>query len=243
MNGRTGITVGIKWPNDLVDGRGRKLAGVLAESDLASAGAGRGPARPGRRRDRHQRQLAGRRRRTARMSSRGLAVSLRMLPGRRWTGSGCSPRCWSPSSARAADLDTPAGRSRLAADLVDRCTTIGTRVRVDLADGSFEGTATGVDPGGHLAGRDGRRRPHGGGRRRGPRPTRQLNAVPPSPGRPGIGAAPTRCRTRCRLRCGSGRTVRTSGRGAVRTGGHAVRTGERGAVRTLELQPSTGLRV
>ena len=147
--GRTGITVGIKWPNDLVDGRGRKLAGVLAESDLASAGPGEGlpdpvvvgiginvnwPADDGDLPDDLQ----------------GLAVSLRMLTGSPVDRERLLAALLVALESRAADLDTPAGRPRLATALLDRCTTIGTRVRVDLADGSFEGTASGVDPGGHL---------------------------------------------------------------------------------------------
>ncbi len=51
---------------------------------------------------------------------------------------------------RTADLGTAAGRQRLSRDLVAVCTTIGTRVRVELADGSFDGTATGISPEGHL---------------------------------------------------------------------------------------------
>ena len=40
----TGLRVGIKWPNDLLGADGRKLAGVLAEADLAgSAGRWRPP--------------------------------------------------------------------------------------------------------------------------------------------------------------------------------------------------------
>jgi len=35
--------VGVKWPNDLVDRSGRKLAGVLAEADLAASPAGPPP--------------------------------------------------------------------------------------------------------------------------------------------------------------------------------------------------------
>ena len=51
---------------------------------------------------------------------------------------------------RTTDLGSPAGRQRLSEGLVTACSTIGTRVRVDLADVSFEGTATGISPEGHL---------------------------------------------------------------------------------------------
>jgi BirA family biotin operon repressor/biotin-[acetyl-CoA-carboxylase] ligase len=51
---------------------------------------------------------------------------------------------------RVADLDSVVGRARLAEDMASHCSTIGTRVKVDLPDGSFEGTATGISPDGHL---------------------------------------------------------------------------------------------
>jgi BirA family biotin operon repressor/biotin-[acetyl-CoA-carboxylase] ligase len=51
---------------------------------------------------------------------------------------------------RTADLVTIPGRDRLARGLLAACSTVGTQVRVDLADGSFEGTATGISPEGHL---------------------------------------------------------------------------------------------
>ncbi len=146
---RTPIGVGIKWPNDLVDGEGRKLAGVLAESDLASAAPGEGspapvvvgigvnvnwPAADG----------------DLPVELRGLAVSLRMLTGSAVDREGLLSALLTALEVRAADLDSPAGRNRLTDDLLRRCTTVGRRVRVDLADTTFEGTATGIGPGGHL---------------------------------------------------------------------------------------------
>jgi BirA family biotin operon repressor/biotin-[acetyl-CoA-carboxylase] ligase len=144
-----GIAVGIKWPNDLVDGGGRKLAGVLAESDLSSARPGESlpapvvvgiginvnwPAAD----DDLPEEL------------RGVAVSLRMLTGSTVDRERLLSSLLTALGPRAADLDSPAGRARLTDDLLHRCTTVGTRVRVELSDGSFEGTATGIDPGGHL---------------------------------------------------------------------------------------------
>jgi BirA family transcriptional regulator, biotin operon repressor / biotin---[acetyl-CoA-carboxylase] ligase len=141
--------IGIKWPNDLVDADARKLAGVLAESDLAVGSAAAGmpppvvvgiginvnwPATDG----------------DLPPELRGLAVSLQMLVGGpvvREALLGAVLRALEP---RVADLETDAGRVRLADDLQRGCTTIGTRVRVDLADSSFEGTATGISPAGHL---------------------------------------------------------------------------------------------
>ncbi len=141
--------IGIKWPNDLVDGAGRKLAGVLAESDLPAAAPGEGgpapvvvgigvnvnwPADDG--------DLPS--------GLQGLAVSLRMLAGGPVDREALLAALLVALAPRADDLGTPAGRARLAEDLLRRCTTIGTRVRVDLADGSFEGTARGISPEGHL---------------------------------------------------------------------------------------------
>ena len=39
----TGLVLGIKWPNDLLGPDGRKVAGVLAEGDLATGERGSGP--------------------------------------------------------------------------------------------------------------------------------------------------------------------------------------------------------
>jgi BirA family biotin operon repressor/biotin-[acetyl-CoA-carboxylase] ligase len=146
---RPPVTVGVKWPNDLVDGGGRKLAGVLAESDLSPVGPGGSlpapvvvgigvnvnwPADDG----------------DLPTELRGRAVSLRMLAGAPVDREALLGALLTALEARAGDLDSPAGRVRLTDDLLHHCTTVGTRVRVDLADGSFEGTATGIDPGGHL---------------------------------------------------------------------------------------------
>jgi len=147
----TGTALAVKWPNDLVDGQGRKLAGVLAESDLAPAAAGGlappvvvgigvNVAWPGADEDLPP-DLVGR------------AVSLRMLGGRPVDRdtllTALLARLGGPDG-RAAALGTAEGRAGLARDLLAACSTVGTRVRVDLADGSFEGTATGITPEGHL---------------------------------------------------------------------------------------------
>jgi BirA family biotin operon repressor/biotin-[acetyl-CoA-carboxylase] ligase len=141
--------VGIKWPNDLVDPVGRKIAGVLAEADLSSAGAPGGlPAPvvvgiginvnwPGDDADLPP-------------ELRGLAVSLRQLSGTAVDREALLDALLEALGSRVDDLDSPGGRARLATDLRRICTTVGTRVRVDLADESFEGTATGISPAGHL---------------------------------------------------------------------------------------------
>jgi biotin-(acetyl-CoA carboxylase) ligase len=51
---------------------------------------------------------------------------------------------------RVVDLGSPVGRARQVSDFQGRCTTLGTRVRIELAGDRFEGTATGLTPEGHL---------------------------------------------------------------------------------------------
>jgi BirA family biotin operon repressor/biotin-[acetyl-CoA-carboxylase] ligase len=153
--------VSVKWPNDLVDPTGRKLAGVLAESDLAPSGPGRG-AGPGPERGpgpvvpdpvvvgiginvnwpADDADLPP--------GLRGLAVSLRQLAGRTVDREALLDALLAALGPRVTCLGTPEGRLRLAGDLLASCSTVGTRVRVDLPDGSFEGTATGISPEGHL---------------------------------------------------------------------------------------------
>ncbi len=141
--------VSVKWPNDLVDPTGRKLAGVLAESDLApSPGAGGLPAPvvvgiginvnwPGDDADLPP-------------ELRGLAVSLRQLAGSPVDREALLGALLVALGPRMAELRSDAGRLRLSEELSTSCSTVGTRVRVALPDGSFEGTATGISPEGHL---------------------------------------------------------------------------------------------
>jgi biotin-(acetyl-CoA carboxylase) ligase len=51
---------------------------------------------------------------------------------------------------RRDDLDTAAGRLRQADEFRSRCTTIGTPVRIELANSEFEGMAVDVTAEGHL---------------------------------------------------------------------------------------------
>jgi len=144
-----GAPVGIKWPNDLVDPHGRKLAGVLAETDLLPAsGTGGHPAPIVVGIGINVNWPDG----DADLPSelRGLAVSLRMLAGGPVDREELLVNLLAALDPRTADLGLPAGRRRLSQDLLAACTTIGKSVRVDLADGSFEGTATGITPEGHL---------------------------------------------------------------------------------------------
>ena len=139
--------VGIKWPNDLVASDGRKLAGVLAEADLASAAPG-APAPvvvgiginvnwPGTDADLPP-------------ELRGAAASLRQLSGAEVDREALLAALLAALGPRVAALASDAGRSGLAEDLRAGCTTLGTAVRVDLPDGSFTGTAVSVTDDGHL---------------------------------------------------------------------------------------------
>ena len=151
-----GLGLGVKWPNDLLAPDGRKLAGVLAEADL-----GPGPAAPGERAGGEppapivvgiginanwpvtDRDLPA--------ELVGSATSLRQQLERPVDRARLLESLLRSLGPRVADLDAPPGRKRQADDLRAACTTIGTTVRVDLADGaSFEGVATDVTPEGHL---------------------------------------------------------------------------------------------
>ena len=142
-----GSVVGIKWPNDLVAPDGRKLAGVLAEADLASVTPGSAPPVvvgiginvnwPATDADLPP-------------ELRGVACSLRELAGGEVDREALLVALLDALVPRVTALATSAGRVRLADDLRAGCTTLGTTVRVDLADGSFVGTATSVTDDGHL---------------------------------------------------------------------------------------------
>ena len=142
---RTGLAVGVKWPNDVVlDGPGglRKLAGVLAESTGDGAvvvGVGL--------------NVSTRREELPRADATSLALEagepvdratlllavLRVLEG--------SYRSWVADGGSGAAL---LPRYRAA------CRTIGSVVRVEMPSGTvLTGTATGVDPDGRLLVDDG----------------------------------------------------------------------------------------
>jgi BirA family transcriptional regulator, biotin operon repressor / biotin---[acetyl-CoA-carboxylase] ligase len=165
-----GLVVGIKWPNDLLAADGRKVAGILAEADLTvpggtpgSAGApgagsvGIGAPAPsagpsaapivvgiGLNVDwpRSGEDLAP--------ELAGSATSLWQEVGRSVDRSQLLDALLEALEPRVADLADQAGRARQAADFRARCTTLGHPVRVELADGSFEGVATDVTGQGHL---------------------------------------------------------------------------------------------
>jgi BirA family transcriptional regulator, biotin operon repressor / biotin---[acetyl-CoA-carboxylase] ligase len=149
-----GLELGLKWPNDILAGDGRKLAGVLAEADLTpDPAAGDRPTEglsapivvgiginvnwPATDADLPDDLV-------------GAATSLRQQTGGPVDRSDLLEALLQALEPRVAALGSPSGRRGQADDLRARCTTIGTRVRVELADGRFEGLACDVTPEGHL---------------------------------------------------------------------------------------------
>jgi BirA family biotin operon repressor/biotin-[acetyl-CoA-carboxylase] ligase len=144
---RLGVALGLKWPNDLLAPDGRKVAGVLAEADVGGPTGPAGvavvvgvginvnwPADD----DAVPPDLVG------------TATSLRGQLGRPVDRDDLLSALLDALEARAAELDTGPGRARLGQDFARRCTTLGTAVRVELADGVVSGTATSLTPDGHL---------------------------------------------------------------------------------------------
>jgi BirA family biotin operon repressor/biotin-[acetyl-CoA-carboxylase] ligase len=135
----TGVTAGIKWPNDLLVGD-RKLAGVLAEADPGAPG---GPA-----------------------GSVAVVVGIGLNIG--WAGPpGSDGTCLADLGAtverdpllqallealgpRVDQLGSSEGLGVLADDLASRCTTLGRAVRIELAQETFLGRAMALTAQGHL---------------------------------------------------------------------------------------------
>jgi BirA family biotin operon repressor/biotin-[acetyl-CoA-carboxylase] ligase len=146
-----GVVVGIKWPNDLLAADGRKLAGVLAEADLAApvespappaaapvvVGIGLNVDWPRPDSDLDPELAAS-------------ATSLWQQVGRSVDRPELLEALLGALEPRVADLASESGRIRQAADIRARCTTLGQQVRVELPDETFEGTATDVTAQGHL---------------------------------------------------------------------------------------------
>jgi BirA family biotin operon repressor/biotin-[acetyl-CoA-carboxylase] ligase len=142
-----GVSLGIKWPNDLQAPDGRKVAGVLAEADLIGPGGSRGdplvvgiginvnwPAA--------DRELPA--------ELVGVATSLRQLVGRPVDRAALLDAVLVALAPRVEALESSAGQAGQASEFAERCLTVGTRVRVELAGETFEGSATGLAPDGHL---------------------------------------------------------------------------------------------
>jgi BirA family transcriptional regulator, biotin operon repressor / biotin---[acetyl-CoA-carboxylase] ligase len=143
-----GVGPALKWPNDLVVGEA-KLAGVLAEAEFDGMAGPGGTAGPG--------------------GSGGCAIVVGLGLNIYWPGpAGVGGTCLADLSAEELDapallrallaalsdrralLDTAAGRREVAAELRERCTTLGRRVRVELVAEPVVGVATGLDDAGSL---------------------------------------------------------------------------------------------
>jgi BirA family biotin operon repressor/biotin-[acetyl-CoA-carboxylase] ligase len=145
-----GLELELKWPNDLLARDGRKLAGVLAEADVVTpAGPSIGPGPPivvgiginvnwPLTESDLPAELAGR------------ATSLSQQVGRPVNRSEILEALLQALEPRVADLATSAGRNGQAQDFRARCTTVGSQVRVEMADERLEGVATDVTGEGHL---------------------------------------------------------------------------------------------
>ncbi|MGI8791909.1 MAG: biotin--[acetyl-CoA-carboxylase] ligase [Acidimicrobiales bacterium] len=137
--GLAGVEVDLKWPNDLLVG-GAKLAGILAESDgdavVVGMGLNVGWAPPG--------------------ACSLAALSENPDSGSPVSGSPVSGSPVSPSTVLDAVLEGLATRyesgdwDAVAADYRRACVTVGTEVRVELADETFTGTAADINDDGHL---------------------------------------------------------------------------------------------
>lgn len=150
----TGVTVSLKWPNDLVVGE-RKLAGVLAEtvplsggeadqraSRAVVVGVGMNVGWP------PPDDADG----TASVPDelRASATSLVRETGRHVAPAHLLSRFLLALEPKVDALDDVSGRLRVAHEYRSRCDTVGRRVRVVLADGEISGTATDVTAEGHL---------------------------------------------------------------------------------------------
>jgi BirA family biotin operon repressor/biotin-[acetyl-CoA-carboxylase] ligase len=147
IRGEVGVDTGVKWPNDLLAPDGRKLAGVLAEADLAAppehgfppivVGIGINVGWPLSDDDLPEELV-------------GAATSLQQETGRFVDRSALLYGLLAGLDFRIAQLSSPEGRANVAAEFRERCVTIGSPVRVELAGGQLEGTATDVTEEGHL---------------------------------------------------------------------------------------------
>lgn len=117
-----GVDCGLKWPNDLVVEDGRKLAGVLAETDGAGAVAV------------------------------GIGLNVAWAPeGAACLGVDVSRDDVLDALLASLGDRLDAGWPAVARAHREACVTLGRRVRVELVDGEvFEGTAADVDDAGRL---------------------------------------------------------------------------------------------
>jgi BirA family biotin operon repressor/biotin-[acetyl-CoA-carboxylase] ligase len=125
---RTGVEAGLKWPNDLLVGD-RKLAGILAEAEGDAVVVGIGvnvdwPEVP--------------------PELEGIATACNLEGGRPTTREELLATFLGRYERHLADLDGARRAYR------ERLATLGRTVRVELASGTFVGTAVDVDDHGHL---------------------------------------------------------------------------------------------
>jgi BirA family transcriptional regulator, biotin operon repressor / biotin---[acetyl-CoA-carboxylase] ligase len=145
---RARVAPELKWPNDLLVG-GRKLAGILAEAELAPASRppGAGPVRPAvvvgiglnvNWPEELPPELSG------------TAVALNHLTGRPVDRVRLLVALLRSLEERRVLMDTPEGRRQLASEYRRRCVTLGQEVRVQLTEEAFTGRATDITDHGHL---------------------------------------------------------------------------------------------
>jgi BirA family biotin operon repressor/biotin-[acetyl-CoA-carboxylase] ligase len=146
--GVAGVDPALKWPNDLLVGEA-KLAGVLAEAEFGGPIATATPA------------AATAPTTTAVVVGIGLNID---WPGPPDVGGTCLADLTAVPvnrsallagflealSTRRALLDTAGGRLEVAAEVRERCSTLGRHVRVELASEVVVGVAIEIDDGGHL---------------------------------------------------------------------------------------------
>lgn len=144
----TGVEVSLKWPNDLIvepdptiAGGGTKLGGILAESivdgeRLAAVvvGLGLNVNWPDEVPD----------------DLRGLAIALNHLAGAPVDREDLLVALLRHLDGWCDRLASAEGREELLEDYRRRCATVGSRVKVELAHESFEGTAIDITGSGHL---------------------------------------------------------------------------------------------
>jgi BirA family transcriptional regulator, biotin operon repressor / biotin---[acetyl-CoA-carboxylase] ligase len=130
-----GVGPVIKWPNDLLVGEA-KLAGVLAEADFTGntcavvVGIGINVAWPG--------------------PTTAQGTCLDDLCGEPVDRHLLLEALLKALAPRRALLDSPDGRRELAAELRQRCATLGQRIRVELAAEAISGVASEIDDAGRL---------------------------------------------------------------------------------------------